>query len=266
MGEEDQSRFDRSNRLGWFDIEVVRKSNILQVGCGALGNEVAKNLALSGFKKVTFIDMDRVVRSNLNRCVFFTENDAVKNNPKVEPVTLGFKNLSDGGDPVAIYGKIEDQGEDFISGFDVVIGCLDNISTRIHLNAHCLAGAIPYVDGGTRGLVGKVQVVMNGGACLECAMNKTHMKILNLRRSCTGGDMTFHEPKLPNEITTTSIVAAIQVREVLKIVHGLEESVLKGIFYYDGMRNRSEILEVCINPECQVHGNLSTSEGVGGIG
>jgi len=76
VNETDQDRFHRAKLMEWFSIEKVQSAGVLVVGCGALGNEVAKNLVLEGFKNITLVDMDRVVRSNLNRCVFFTEEDA----------------------------------------------------------------------------------------------------------------------------------------------------------------------------------------------
>ena len=60
---------------------------------------------------------------------------------------------------------------------------------------------IPYVDGATHGQVGKVQVVLPPHtSCLECGMNVTHSKILQLRFSCTGKDIKFFEPKIAADI------------------------------------------------------------------
>ena len=84
-------------------------------------------------------------------------------------------------------------------------------------------------------------------------MNKTHSKIMELRFSCTGEDVTFYEPKVAAEITTTSIVSAVQVREALKIACGERDAVMSNIFYYDGFRNVAETLEIAKNPDCPNH-------------
>ena len=84
VGDIDNDRYDRSKRLGWFDIEKVKKAKVLVVGAGALGNETCKDLVLSGFRNITLVDMDRIVMSNLNRCIFFSEEDARKKRYKAE--------------------------------------------------------------------------------------------------------------------------------------------------------------------------------------
>jgi len=49
-------------------------------------NEVVKDLVLSGFRRITVVDMDHVVRSNLNRCFFFRESDVAGGTSKASAV------------------------------------------------------------------------------------------------------------------------------------------------------------------------------------
>ena len=208
-----EDKLERTKRIPFLDIDKIQKAKVLMVGVGAIGNEAAKNLILSGFRNITIIDMDYIVRSNLNRCLFFTDIDADKKRLKAEVVSEKMK-LMESELKVEHYSKkIEDMPEDFIPSHDAVLGCLDNVGARLHLNAHSYYNKIPYIDAATLGLVGKVQVVIPPEtSCLECGMNKTHMKIMEKRFSCTGADISFFEQKMAAEITTTAIVAAIQVR------------------------------------------------------
>jgi molybdopterin/thiamine biosynthesis adenylyltransferase len=250
----DEDKHERSKRLEWFDLEKVQNTKVLVVGCGAIGNETVKNLILAGFKKITLVDMDRVVRSNLNRCVFFDDEDAERKRLKAKTVVEKARKLEKDLEIEYRSEMIQDLPDDFIPSFDLVLGCLDNVATRLHLNAHCYMHGIPYVDAATLGFVGKVQVVLPPETpCLECGMNKTHLKIMGDRFSCTGVETTYHEPKLAAEITTTSVISAIQTRESIKIVLGLESNLVQNVFYYDGMRNVSDILELGENPECPHH-------------
>jgi len=49
---------------------------------------------LSGFKNVTIVDMDHVVGSNLNRCLFFRREDASNRRMKAEVIANGMSGLS----------------------------------------------------------------------------------------------------------------------------------------------------------------------------
>ncbi len=249
-----EDKFERTKRIAWLDLEKIQKAKVLMVGVGAIGNEVAKNLILSGFRNISIIDMDYIVRSNLNRCLFFSDLDADKKRLKAEVVAEKMKLMDKDIKVDHFTSKIEDMPEEFIPSHDIVLGCLDNVGARLHINAHSYYNKIPYVDAATLGFVGKVQVVFPPEtSCLECGMNKTHMKILEKRFSCTGTDITFFEQKMAAEITTTAIVSAIQVREAIKIISGHSDAIIHNLFYYDGKRNIADELEIDINPDCPHH-------------
>ena len=253
-GDSDRERFDRARRIGWLDIDAISKAKVLMVGAGAIGNEVAKNLVLSGFKDITVVDMDRVVASNLARCLFFSDADAVSGHLKAIIVVEGMKKLDPGVVAVAVTEKIQDLGDGFIGGFDVTLGCLDNLLARLYVNAQSYYNQIPYIDGAMDGLRGKVQVVLPPETpCLECGMNRSHGRIVEQRFSCTGNDVTLFLPKIGAEITTTSIIGALLVREALKLVCGKSSDCLKNVAYYDGLRNALETFEIPRNPDCPNH-------------
>jgi len=254
VGSHDEDRFDRSRRIGWLDLEAVSRARVLVIGAGAIGNEVGKDLALSGFRRMTIVDMDKVVGSNLNRCLFFSSEHALSGRNKAEVVAEGIKGLFPESEPVPVVSRVQALPESVFKDHDVVLGCLDNIEARVHCNSHSYASGKVYIDGGMEGLMGKVVVARPpDGACLQCGMNRSHAKIASLRFSCTGRDVVFHEPRLPAEITTTSVIAAIMVREALKVVSGKHEMIVANAVYYDGFRNICEELEIPLDPACPVH-------------
>lgn len=249
-----EDRYERSKRIKWLNLDSVRSAKVLVVGAGAIGNEVCKNLVLSGYRDITIVDMDEIEHSNLNRCLFFSDLDADEKRFKAEVVAERLKAIDE--DLTVSYhtDKIQELPEDFIPSHALVFGCLDNIAARLHVNAFCYHRKIPYIDGATDGFIGKVQVVKAPiTPCLECTMNKTHMKVVNIRFSCTGRDVTFFEDKLPAEITTTSVIAAVQVREGLKSSCGGEGMLMSKIFYYNGEKNISDVFDIDINPDCPHH-------------
>lgn len=253
-GTADDDRLDRSRRIQWLDIDAVVRARVLMVGAGALGNEVAKNLVLSGFRDIRIVDMDRIEGSNLNRCMFFDSADAAARRRKAEVLAERVNRLCEDADVKWISRRVEEIPVKQFDEADVVVGCLDNIAARVYVNALSYAAGKVYVDGGMDGLIGKVMVVRPpDGACLACGMNRSHARVADVRFSCTGTEVTFHEPRLAAEVTTTSVIGAVMVREVLKHISGKNDLLLSNVFFYDGARNRSEELEVERNPDCTVH-------------
>ena len=77
-----ESRYDRQELITWWDQPRLQASRVLVVGAGALGNELCKNLALLGIGHLEVIDLDIIERSNLARCVLFSDRD--QGHPKAE--------------------------------------------------------------------------------------------------------------------------------------------------------------------------------------
>ena len=244
----DRDRFDRMRRIEWVDVDSIRQKRCLVVGAGALGNEVVKDMVLAGFRRMTVVDMDYIVTSNLSRCLFFRDSD-VRKVKKADVVAERASELDPDVEITSVVSDIRDV-EDW--DYDIVLGCLDNISARMHVNAHAYYHGIPYIDGATDGMNGRVMTVLPRGPCLQCTMNRTHVEQMERRFTCTGNGTAF-VPKTASDITTTAVIAAMQVREAMKVASGKEELCVRGVTYYNGTEGTMETLDVSIDPECMNH-------------
>ncbi|MCX6767677.1 MAG: ThiF family adenylyltransferase [Candidatus Micrarchaeota archaeon] len=246
----DEDRFDRQKRVDGWDQAAVGGTRALVAGAGALGNEVVKLLVQLGVGEIAVVDYDRIVAANLNRCVFFNDGHAKGGEYKAEALAREAAKLGP-SKIIPVVGKLEDVGEGFFNAFTHAFGCLDNLGARLSLNAHCY-GKMPLFDGGTAGFFGKAQVVAGGSSCIECGMSRQDYKLLWKKYSCVGELLDFLDPKMPALPTTTSLVAAVQVNEFIKLVHGREG--LAGKYWsFNGLDGISRVFRVPKRKSCPVH-------------
>ena len=219
---DDDDRYESLRLIPWWRQERLAAAKVLVVGAGALGNEVLKNLALIGVGQIQVIDFDRVEAGNLARSVFFRLEDAGR--PKAEVAVQRASELNPEVRFEAIVGDvIYDLGLGAFRAADVVIGCLDNREARLWVNRQCWKAGTPWVDAGIQEIQGVVKVfVPPDSACYECAMTSRDYELLNRRYSCPmlRRDEIL-EGKVPTAPTIASMMAALQVQEALKLLHGL---------------------------------------------
>ncbi len=246
----------------------LRKSTVLVAGAGAIGSEVAKNLALMGVKRLIIVDFDVVEASNVSRMLYFTLEDEGK--PKSE--TLGAR-IVEKYPFVEVYAykcALEQLPLEVYLNSDVIAGGLDNISSRIYLAAMAHRLQIPMVDAGTLGYKVRVQTyVPPDTPCPACNFpSEKYAELVKLRNPC---DPKLEENKVPSVVTANSLAASIQTQEILKILLGYREyknlgkwpqnsgQPIKGVFIADLKYNKFSIMQLEKNKNCIVCGEKGLS-------
>jgi molybdopterin/thiamine biosynthesis adenylyltransferase len=249
-----EDRYARQQLLHWWDQRRLREARCLVVGAGALGNEIIKNLALLGAGHLTIIDLDVVERSNLARCVLFRERD--EGRPKAGVAARAARELNPEVEAEAVVGNVMAHGLGWLGDFDAVLAGLDNREARLWLNQACRKLGRPWVDGAIEGLRGLVRVFGADGPCYECTLGQVDREILARRRSCTLlSTEELLAGKVPTTATSASIVAALEVQEAVKLLHGHHDLAASG---GRGLQLVGETLEVhpvvySEDPDCQAH-------------
>lgn len=219
--DETDGRYHRQTLISWWDQERLARARVLVVGAGALGNELLKNLALLGVGTVVVVDLDSVENSNLSRCVLFRESD--EGRPKAHVVAEAAAQLNPEITIVPVVGDVRTAfGLRLFAEVDLVIGGLDNREARLYVNQSCWKTGTPWIDGAIEGLMGTMRVfVPPDSACYECTMNERDHELIAARKACsllTREQML--EGKVPTTATSASIIAAMQVQEAVKLLHG----------------------------------------------
>lgn len=212
---------------GQKNFKKIRNSSVVIIGAGALGNELAKNLAFSGVGKLTIIDYDEIENSNLSKTVFFKESDIGK--PKAQVITEKIKEMI----PAVQFDFFDKMVEEInplsFLEYDAIACCVDNYYARLYLSEISLKFGIPFFDTGvryTRYDEGndfdsnslRIQNIFSADdPCFGCTVS--HRQLQNLEEAdatilhCTA-------PKVPSNITLMSMAASFQAEEILKYLSG----------------------------------------------
>jgi adenylyltransferase/sulfurtransferase len=250
---DEDDRYSRLRLIPWWRQDRLAKARVLVVGAGALGNEVLKNLALIGVGTVIVIDLDAVELSNLSRSVLFRLEDGGRSKAEVAAQRAGEINPEVTFHPIR-GDVITDLGLGLFADVDVVIGCLDNREARLWVNRQCWKVGTPWVDSGIQEIQGVVKVfVPPDSACYECAMTARDYQLLNVRYSCPllRRDQIL-EGKVPTAPTIASMMAALEVQEALKLIHGMPVAAGSAMVF-NGVTNQFYTTKLPFREDCLSH-------------
>ena len=246
--------------------ERLRVARVMVVGCGALGNEVMKNLVLMGVGHFVLVDFDYVESSNLSRSILYRRSDVRKR--KVDVAKQALLQLNPDLQVETIFGDVAyDVGLGVFRRMDVVVGCVDSRWARYCIQRLCLRAGKSWVDGGILDLEGTMRVFRPGENCYACCLCEQGLEELSRRMPCSGvirrQEEAHHAPTTP---LIASVIGAVQAQEAIKVIVGAAPS--RRMFYYEGEHLTVRMVDFqAWDEDCPLHaawgplGDLLTMEG-----
>jgi adenylyltransferase/sulfurtransferase len=248
-----KDRLGTFDLISWWERDKVQAARVMVVGAGALGNEVAKNLALMGIGNILILDFDVIEAANLSRSVLFRERD--NGRPKAEIAAARLRELNPDIQIQYFHGDVRTEvGLGVFRRMDAVVGCLDNREARLAVNRFCYWLNKPWVDGAIQELLGLVRVFSpEEGACFECTLTEQARREISLRYSCPLlGRANILLGKVPTTPTSASIVGAWQAQEALKLIHGFPVEAGR-VLHVNGMTNHVHSTNYVRREDCESH-------------
>jgi len=183
------------------------RSRVAVIGCGGLGGYVLEELARLGVGQIVAIDSDHFEEHNLNRQLL--SSPGTLGQVKVAAAAQRIAEINPAVTVRAVQAHISRaNGRDLLADADCVVDAVDNVATRLDLDAICSELKIPLVHGAIAGWYGHVATVYPG----EDSLRK-------IFRHWAGGKGI--EQQLGNPSFTPAVIASMEAAEVCKVLLGV---------------------------------------------
>jgi len=230
------------NELGLRGQEKLAKARVAVVGVGGLGSVSSLYLALAGVGYIRVIDQDTLEPHNLHRQIIYTLQNLCY--PKAEVAAERLRSHNPFVEIEAVSENLNAENvEQLLSGVDVVVDGLDNMTTRHLINRACINLGIPYVFGAAISLEGNLSVFQPPQTgCLACLMPD----------SLGGGDTCDMRGVIG---ATPGTIGSLQALETIKLITGIGKPLKGKLLVCDFTDMNFTTLDIAENPHCPVcHG------------
>lgn len=214
--------------IGQDGQKKLSSSNVLIVGCGALGAAHAETLTRAGVGNIRIVDRDFVEFSNLQRQSLFSETDAIERHPKA----IAAKNrLLEVNSEIEIEAIVADVNysniEDLVDDRDLILDGTDNFQTRFLLNDACVKHSKTWIYGAAVSSYGvTMTIIPQISPCLRCIFEE----LPDAGSSPTCDTSGVIQPII-------SVISAMQTTEALKILIGKTENLHQSLMQIDVWQN-----------------------------
>ena len=199
-----EHRYDRNmNTFSLAEFAKLKESKVCVIGCGGIGGYVIEMLARIGIGTIVVVDGDEFDETNLNRQLFCDEHNLGSSKAEAAKDRIGRVNSEVNVTAVKDY-ITEENCCRIISGCDIVVEALDNMSVRKMLAKACAKENIPMIHGAMAGWYAQVAAIAPGDNGLA--------KIYPCDKDKGA------EKELGNPAFTPALVASLEVAEAVKVL------------------------------------------------
>jgi molybdopterin/thiamine biosynthesis adenylyltransferase/molybdopterin synthase catalytic subunit/rhodanese-related sulfurtransferase len=165
----DYSRQTALREVGAAGQARLRAASVLVVGAGGLGVPVLQYLAGAGVGRLGIVDADRLEPSNLHRQTWYSLADCGREKAALATARVAALNPDVRVEAHALRFD-RDNAERLSAGFDLIVDCSDNFTTKFLLNDLALRARRPVLFASVYQYEGQLQFVRGDedSACLRC--------------------------------------------------------------------------------------------------
>jgi molybdopterin-synthase adenylyltransferase len=244
----------RARRAG-YDPAILGDSCVLVVGVGALGQNVALDLALTGVRELRLVDGDVFEDHNRTRSPLHprrgTYAPGTTTLPKAACVARELSSVHVDEEACIRFADawIEDLGLGAFAGVDVIAACVDSLVARSYLARVAMLLSIPIVDGGFSGAQLGMTVYPGDGEpeqipCWSCA-GEALPGAFSCEQYARYSDNTGVVPAIQNG---AAALGALCAEGIVGLLHGRESEPRRAML--DLRSGESEVFRPRADPDC----------------
>lgn len=246
LSERDRVRYARHivlPQIGEQGQQKLKAARVLVVGTGGLGSPISMYLAAAGVGSIGLIDFDVVDQSNLQRQI--VHGMPTVGSPKVLSAKRRLHEINDQVHLATWHAKLnEDNANEVIAQYDVVVDGCDNYATRYLINRVARNHGVPYVYGSIFQFDGQVSVFLpDRGPCYQCLHPAAPPPSIAPNANNNG---VFGV--LPG------VIGLLEATESLKIILGIGELLNGRLLTYDALSMRFRELAFNARRGCRTCG------------
>jgi molybdopterin/thiamine biosynthesis adenylyltransferase len=239
-------RYSRHELIPGWSQHRMAAASVVVVGVGALGTEVARQLAQMGVGRLVLCDGDAVTVSNLSRGALFRPDDVGR--PKVAAAAAAIRELTT--DTTVVERPrwlVCGVGLGELREATLVISCLDSRAARVQLAMRCNLAGVGLLDGGTHPWGGEVRYYPAGGPCFGCGLTEVERSVRDDPVSCTDPRAT----QVGASAGVSGLIGSWLAVTASQLLFDLE--VPPGTLRVQADTGRTERHRFALDPRCPLH-------------